>query len=88
MRLHVKNIENGDTFTVLLDGKDISSQCYAFDTEKGWVDVYETESDGKLKLVTAGEKNGWLEKELVRKRLHGDVSVTKDLKKEANGKNE
>lgn len=86
MRLNVDNIENGATYTVLLDGKDISRQCYAFDTEKGWVDVYETDSDGNLRLEVTGQKAGWLEKDLVRRRLFGDVSVTKDVNKGEIGK--
>jgi hypothetical protein len=88
MKVHVENIENGDTFTVLLDNEDISNRCYAFDTIEGWVDTYEADSDGKLKLVVIGEKNGWLEKDLVRKRLFGVVSATKDEKEEQTAKNE
>ncbi len=71
MRLSIDDKPKGSTYTVLLDGKDISNRCYEFDTIEGWVDCYIRDDDGKLVVTDTFEVS--------RERLFGDVFVTKDI---------
>lgn len=34
--------------TIKLDGQDIKRDCFAFDTDEGWVDVYVRNADGSM----------------------------------------
>jgi len=88
MRLNVKNIEKGHTFTVLVDNEDVSNRCYAFDTDEGWADCYVLDEGGKLKIEDTGNTHSWKTYDIVKERLIGDVSATKDVKKEQTAKNE
>lgn len=75
MRLTAKEITGtGRTFTVLLDGKDVSNSCFAFDTIEGWVDCFVRDKDGKLVVQNTFEVS--------EERLYGDVSVTENVRKE------
>ena len=84
MKLDVKDL-NGRTFTVLLDGEDVSNRTFAFDDIEGWVDCYVRDEKGDLKLEEIKSKSGWKEFELVKERLFGEVFVIEDTKKEENG---
>lgn len=77
MRENIHDKPTGVTYTVLLDGKDISNRCYAFDTLEGWADCYELEESGQLKIEETGSSHGWKDYDLVRSRLFGDVSAVK-----------
>ncbi len=86
MRLNVKNIEKGHTFTVLVDNEDVSNRCYGFDTIEGWADCYVLDKGGKLRIEMTGTSHGWKDYDVVKERLFGAVLVTKHVNKEQTAK--
>ena len=88
MRLNVKNIEKGHTFTVLVDNEDVSNRCYGFDTIEGWADCYVLNESGQLEIKDNGSSHGWKTFGIVKERLFGDVIAINHVNKGETGKNE
>ena len=83
MQIHVDELrKTGKTYTVLLNDRDISNSCFNADEEGGFVDCYETDSKGEIILEETGQKDGWVEKDVVRKRLFGEVKIIENIQKE------
>jgi len=49
MRLNVRETRTkGKTYTVIVNGEDVSNRCFAFDTVEGWADCYQVDDNGKI----------------------------------------
>jgi hypothetical protein len=70
MKLSVDTKPEGHTYTVLVDGFNVSNRCFSFDTIEGWADCYILDDKGQLSISDVFEPN--------TERLHGDVSAVKD----------
>lgn len=79
MRVEVANKPIGVTYTVTVDGEDISNRCVGFDTVGGWADCYVLEASGQLKIVDTGSSHGWKTYDTITERLVGDVFATKHI---------
>jgi len=77
MRHYVGDSTPRETFTVLLDGKDISNRCFGFDTIEQWADCYQI--DGKGKIIVTQTYDTAVE------RLYGALVVIKDPKDDKYG---
>ena len=56
MKLNVDELK-GRTYTVILDGEDISNRCLAFDSDEGWADCFVLDDNGKLALIEVAPKS-------------------------------
>jgi len=70
MRHCVDDLEPGQTFTVLLNGENVSNRSIGFDTVEGWVDCYKLSPDGTIFVSKTYDT--------VVERLYGDVVVHLD----------
>lgn len=77
MKLNVKDFKEGETYTVLLEGKDVSDRCFNADEEGGFVDLYLLDKEGShsFKLNEAGDA-------VLNERLFGEVTIRKNEEEE------
>lgn len=54
--------------TVTVDGVDVTSRCFALDTEEGWADCFDRDERGNVYVGPSGD-------ELAKARLTGAVVV-------------
>ena len=76
MRLSVDELK-GDTYTVILNGEDISNRCFAFDSIEGWADCYQADDKGKIIVQ---------ENDLLTERLHGSICFHKNPNADENSR--
>jgi len=72
MRHCVDDLAPGETFTVMLNGENVSNRCFGFDTSEQWVDCYQRDDKGMIVITETYET--------VKERLFGEVVVYKDPK--------
>jgi len=78
--------EQGKTFTVIVNGNDVSNRCFGFDSDEGWADCYILDDNGNLALIEVAPKDGWKEFDTVTERLHGSVIFYENIKADEIGR--
>ena len=88
MKSSIDTKPRGSTYTVILDGEDISNRCFAFDSDEGWADCYQLDNNGKIELEEIEPVLGssWKEYDTKKERLFGTICFYENIKADEIGR--